>query len=199
MSSPHDTPFIVVHDGGRGPGTNVGANPVLGTGTMPTSGSTPSEGIDHHTVGPKPRIHYQPGTVDETPDLSIGNVHTFNDDPTRPPSTAPIGGLGPSASQGIQPIDGIGDQASGIRVDLTTPSDDIPLSIRLPGLADAPPDPPTSSLGPTSPIAGTPPWHQQGQSDTPAPATSATTQVWPGRTVSIGTNTPWPGTQAVRD
>ncbi len=195
MSSPHDTPFTVTHDGrGRGPSTNVPANPVLNTpqagpGPAPTGGG----GIDHSVHGPKPHIEYQPGTVSDPPQLDLGDLHSPLASPAvniDAPSTADVGGLaGPV--QGIQSVDGIGEGPSGIRVDLSTP--DIPLPIRLPGLADAPP-PPTSTLGPTSAVnEQVPPWHDQGPSHTPAPQTSPTGgQVWDS-TVEIGVNQPWPG------
>jgi hypothetical protein len=110
MSSPAGTPPIIfTHGPGRGPGTQVQANPVVGTpqtGPAPT-GSKPYEKIDHTVAGPKPHIDYRPGAVDGTP-VSVGDVHDFHDDPTRPSPTVDIGGLGgdnhPRIDQGIQDV-----------------------------------------------------------------------------------------------
>jgi hypothetical protein len=184
MSSPRP-PVTFVHVGsGRGPATNVPTRPVLGTpqaGISPVAaGSTPYEQIDH-TVGPKPRIVYQLGAVDGTPAVSIGDIHNPLSSPAMtidPASTSDIGALGSQSGD----VDGIGHQVDGTRVDLTTPPDDIPLPIKLPGLADTPPEPPTTSLPATSAVAGEVPWQAEEPGRipkkyaTPCAAPSASTE-----------------------
>lgn len=97
-----------------------------------------------------------------------------------PDSDADIGGLShgdhvPKGDQGIELVDGVGEGPSGIISELVPMHDDLP----------------GTELPATSPInEQVPPWQ-----DPPKPQTTSTTSVWPGRTVHIGVNTPWPGSQ----
>ena len=115
--------------------------------------------------------------------MSIGDIHNplaSTAPGVSPGSTADIGALGGPIDQGIEDIGNIGHGASGIIPNLIVPHDDLPVGIELP---------PTSAINPM-----VPPWQDQSPSQTPAPQTTSSTQVWPGRTVEIGVQQPWPGT-----
>jgi hypothetical protein len=86
---------------------------------------------------------------------SIGDIHSVNDDPTRPASTVDIGDLG--TGQDATPL--LPEGPSGIT----------PL-LELPDPSDLPKPP-----SPTSAIAPEPPWQNPPN---PRPYTTTTYQVW---------------------
>lgn len=138
--------------------------------------------------GPYPRIDYAPGTVSDPPRLSVGDIHSplASSAPTvSPGSTSDIGALGAGFTppdDGDHNIGDIGHGASGIIPKLTLPAyDDLPPTTELPA---------TSAVGDDEV-----PWQDEGPSQTPAAQTTSTTQVFSPRTVEIGVNQPWPGSQ----
>lgn len=166
--NPHGGPPITF-TGSRGPSTNVPANPVVHSPQAgPGPDPAPAESIEHTPLGMKPRIQYQPGTISDPPQVSIGDIHhDFGENPAPTvdtPSDAPIGALG----DGDADIGAIGHQASGTRVDLFTPPNDLPT--------------PISGFPATSPVAGEVPWENPAK-----PYTTPTTQVFsPGDGARIG-------------
>ncbi len=109
----------------------VVCSPTTPTGTVTPATASPAVAEPLENL-PHPRIVYQPGTVSDPPELSVGDIHNPKASPSptvSPSSNANIGALGsgfPTVDQGIQDIDGVGHHASGIRPSLAPYHEDLP-------------------------------------------------------------------------
>jgi hypothetical protein len=124
-----------------------------------------------------------PGIFGSRPPISR-SLAAGNDDADR-------GGNGEPPDQGVEAIDDVGEAPSGVRVAFT--DDEF---TNAPDDGGDPGHPPSyTQIDPVqSGVGGQVPWHEQGPSQTPAPRTTSTSQVWTAEDpVEIGVQTPFSG------